>query len=219
MPMLAGDRIRLEVEEALIDTATIFYPPVGTRLRRKRQGIYLDIPIADLRRDSDGDGLTDIAARHLLLDQPPTAGTPFVVGQERDCPPPTAETLARLAVLKEIFEVEGHALIEPVGRTEAIGPWRGSIPTDKPPIFLSGDPAGYRCVALDRPMIVYSAADRERLRKFSPDFQLIELPQIRWNRERTRGFVKWSMGWAGGTFRLTREGNGWKLDSISQWIT
>jgi len=43
LPLIAGDRIRLEVEESLIDTATIFYPPVGLHVRRKRSGIYLDL--------------------------------------------------------------------------------------------------------------------------------------------------------------------------------
>ena len=68
-------------------------------------------------------------------------------------------------------------------------------------------------------MIGYGAGDRERLRKFSPDFQLIELPPIRWNRDRSRGFVHWNAGWAGGTFRLVRVGEGWRLVAIQQWVT
>ena len=142
------------------------------------------------------------------------------MGQERDCPAPPPETLARLEILKKIFQVEARAIIEPAGpRSMPIGPWRKSSPTDKPPIFLAGNPDDYRCVLLDRPMIIYSEADRERLRRHSPDFQLIELPPIRWNRDRTRGFVNWNMGWVGGTFRLVRDGQGWKLESISEWIT
>jgi hypothetical protein len=220
MPMIAGDHIQLEVEEALIDTASIGYPPVGMRLKRKRKDLYLDIPIADLLKDGDGDGLSDIAARHLLLDQPGNGKTPFVVGQERDCAAPSADTLARLEILKKIFAVEARGLIEPAGeRTELLGPWRKSSPSEKPPIFLEGNPDDYRCVALDRPMIIYSEDDRERLRRHSPDFQLIELPPIRWNRDHTRGFVNWSMGWTGGTYRLVRDGNSWKLESISEWIT
>jgi hypothetical protein len=219
MPLIAGDRIQLEVEEALIDTASIFYPPVGTRIRRKREGIYLDIPIADLTRDSDDDGLSDIAAHHLLLDQVSPGGTPYVVGRGSQCSPPS-ETAARLEILKRLFRVETQAAIEPVGpRKGIIGPWRRSSPTEKPPIFLEGNPDDYRCVALDRPMIVYGEADRERLRKFSPDFQLIRLPSIRWSRDHSRGFVHWSMGWTGGTYRLVREGEGWKLESIQEWIT
>lgn len=219
MPLIAGDRIRLEVQEALIDTASIFYPPVGTRLRRKREGIYLDIPIADLARDSDDDGLTDVAARHLLLDQVSPGGTPHVVGRGAQCTP-SSETAARLEILKRLFNVETQAAIEPVDRKSPIvGPWRRSSPTERPPIFLEGNPDDYRCVTLDRPMIVYSEADRERLRKFSPDFQLITLPSIRWNRAHDRGFVNWSMGWTGGTYRLVREGEVWKLESIQDWIT
>jgi hypothetical protein len=220
MPMLAAGRIDLEVEEALIDTASIFYPPVGTRVKRKREGIYLQIPIADLARDSDGDGLSDISARHLLLDRPAPAGTPFIVGRDRDCAPPSTESLARLEILKALFRVEAMALIEPVGpRKDLAGPWLGSFPTDKPPIFLRGDPDDYRCVTLDRPMIVYGESDRDRLRKFSPDFQLTELPKIRWNRDRSRGFVQWNMGWTGGTYRLVRQGEGWKLESIQHWMS
>jgi len=134
LPLIAGDRIRLEVEESLIDTATIFYPPVGLHVRRKRSGIYLDLPIADLKRDSDGDGLTDIAARHLLLDQPASGATPFVVGRDRDCTAPSAEALARLAILKKVFEVEARAVIEPPDKTTLIGDWRRVQPTGKPAV-------------------------------------------------------------------------------------
>jgi hypothetical protein len=218
LPLLAGDRLHLEVQEALIDTASISYPPVGLHVRRKRIGIYLDIALADLTKDSDGDGLTDIAARHLLLDAKGTAPTPFVAGQDRNC---TAkpDTAAKLEILKALFNVEARALIEPPDKKAIFGGWRQIQPTGKPPIFLLGDPADWRCVVLDRPMIVYSEADRERLRKFSPDFQLTSLPEIRWNRAHTRGFVQWSMQWTGGTYRITRKGNGWELETISQWIT
>lgn len=219
LPMLSADQINLEVAERLLDTASITYPPVGMTIRRKRDGIYLQIPIADLKRDSDGDGISDIAARHLLLDQP---DGPFVVGRDSGCAtPPSSETLARLEILKKLYRVEASAIIESVDRPKAqiFGGWtrkRGSMAN---PIFLEGDPADYRCVTLDRPMFVYRKADRERLRKYSPDFQLVSLPAITWNRAHTRGFVNWSMGWTGGTYRLTKVGTVWKLDSISEWIT
>ncbi|HEX6741521.1 MAG TPA: hypothetical protein VF079_06990, partial [Sphingomicrobium sp.] len=219
LPLLAGDRLHLEVEESLIDTATIFYPPVALHVRRQRSGIYLDIPLADLRRDSDRDGLSDIAARHLLLDRPGSAPTPFVVGRDRACAAPSPETLARLEILKKLFEVEAQAIIEPPDKKALFTGWRRTQPGGKPPIFLRGNPDDWRCVTLDRPMIVYSEADQQRLRTFSPDFQLITLPPIRWNRAHTRGFVSWSMGWTGGTYRLVRKGQGWDLESISQWIT
>jgi hypothetical protein len=219
LPLIAGDHLHLEVQESLIDTASITYPPVGLHIRHKRSGIYLDIPIADLSRDSDGDGLTDIAAHHLLLDTKSSAPTPFVVGRDRDCAAASPETQARLAIVKELFQVEARALIEPPDKKAIFGDWRRIQPSGKPPIFFNGNPDDWRCVTVDRPMIVYSDADRERLRKFSPDFQLISLPAIHWNRDHTRGFVQWSMGWTGGTYRITRKGDGWKLESIGSWIT
>lgn len=219
LPLIAGDRIHLEVQESLIDTASISYPPVGLHVRRKRSGIYLDIPIAELSKDSDGDGLSDISARHLLLDSDSSQPTPFVVGRDRNCSPPNPLTLARLEILKKLFEVEARALIGIPDAKEIVGGWHRTQPSGKPPIFLRGNPDDWRCVVLDRPMVVYSEADQQRLRKFSPDFQLIELPPIRWNRAHTRGFVQWSTGWAGGTYRLSRNGEGWSLESISEWIT
>jgi hypothetical protein len=221
LPMISGDHIRLDVEESLIDTASISYPPVGTKIRQKRTGINLDIPIAELRKDTDADGITDIAAHHLLLDGGGGVGSPFIVGSDRDCSKPLdAEMLARLEILKKLFRVEAQALIEPVGaKGFHFADWRKTGATSKPPIFLKGKPHDYRCLSIDRLMVVYSDADQDRLRKFSPDFQLIELPPIRWNRDHTRGFVKWSMGWTGGTYRLTRDGGGWKLESIGEWIT
>jgi len=221
LPMIAGDRIHLEVEESLIDTSSISYPPVAMKVRRKRSGIYLDIPIAELRADSDGDGISDIAARHLLLGAPGAANAPFVVGNDRDCStPPSMETLARLEILKKLFQVQARALIEPVGAKGLhFGGWRRTESTSTPPVFLRGDPNDYRCVSIDRMMIVYPDADQDQLRKFSPDFQLLELPAITWNRDHTRGFVRWNSGWAGGTYRLVRDGAGWKIESISEWVS
>jgi len=130
------------------------------------------------------------------------------------------ETLARLEILKKLFQVQARALIEPVGAKGLhFGGWRRTESTSTPPVFLRGDPNDYRCVSIDRMMIVYPDADQDQLRKFSPDFQLLELPAITWNRDHTRGFVRWNSGWAGGTYRLVRDGAGWKIESISEWVS
>jgi hypothetical protein len=97
MPMLDGEALNVEVEIAEIDTASITYPPVALQTRRRARDLYLRIPLADLVRDADGDGITDIAERKLLLDRARSdGGTPFVVGSDRgtNCGAPTAERLA-----------------------------------------------------------------------------------------------------------------------------
>lgn len=218
LPMIAGDNVHVEVREQLIDTASISYPPVRMHVRRKRSGIFLDIPLADLRADRNGDRLTDIAAHHLLLDEQ-GGSTPFVVGRDKNCSNASPETLARLEILKQLFEAEASALVETPDHKSLSATWQRIKPSGKPPIFLLGNPDDWRCVFVDRPMVVYGKDDRDRLRRFSPDFQLIELPSIRWNRTLTRGFVRWNMGWTGGAYRLTRDGGGWKLETISSWIS
>ncbi len=225
MNMLDGDALHVEVAIAQIDTRSITYPPVGLRTSRNEDNFYLDLPIADLRRDSDGDGMSDVAERHLLLDRIGTAATPYVVGSDsQNCTTPSSDKiLLQALVLKELLGVESRALIEPVDRAEglenAMGQWRRNDGATRGPIFLHGDPGDFACLRPDTPMIVYSDADIVDLQRHSPDFRTIELPSVVMNRARDRGFVVWSAGWTGGTYRLMRKGETWTIEAISEWIT
>src|SRR5436309_15066350 len=67
MPLGSGDRITLEVAVQELDPASITYPPVALHSTRRGSDLYLEIPIAALTSDRDGDGLTDIVEEHLLL--------------------------------------------------------------------------------------------------------------------------------------------------------
>ncbi len=57
------------------------------------------------------------------------------------------------------------------------------------------------------------------LQAFTPAFHTLEIPNIIFNRAHDRGYVRWSTGWAGGTYRLRLIGGKWEFDSISNWIT
>jgi hypothetical protein len=226
MPLLNGERIDLEVEVAEIDTASISYPPVALRTRRQASGLYLRIPLADLARDSDGDGIADIAEKTLLLDRARTdGGTPFVVGSDPrgDCAPPAPERLALLGLLQQLFGVESGAIVEPVDRpSEAPGigeGWRGAAGAADRPIFIRGDPGDYLCLRPDRLMIVYSDRDIAELERFRPDFHPVEVPPIVYNRARDRGYVRWSAGWTGGTYRLRLVDGRWIFESAGNWAT
>jgi hypothetical protein len=232
LPLFDGKVLNLAVEVKLLDTRSITYPPVGLGTRRSQGDLYLRIPIAALERDSDGDGLTDLAARHLLL--APNQGvapgsTAYLVGAAGDsnCSVQSApEREAMQAVLTQIFSMRTGAVIEPVDRDpahpiEASLAAAGHIDPNSAdrPIFIDGDPADYECLKPDRLMIVYRAADMVRLRRMTPDFHAVELDKIIFDRARDRGYVGWSTGWSGGTFRLRRVGATWSLDTISSWIT
>lgn len=226
MPMLAGDSLAIEVEVAEIDTASITYPPVGLRTRRRAKGLFLTLPLADLQRDSNDDGFTDIEARHLLLDAPATP-TPDVVRLGSDDPThrcaaqPSRDTMARIVALDRIFHVRAVPLIEQPDRkdTASFGNWKTAASSERRPLFLSGDPADFACITADRPILVYTPAGIDKLRHFSPDFRTLEMPKIIFNRARDRGFVRWSLGWTGGTLRLRWVNGTWETDVISSWIT
>jgi hypothetical protein len=149
LPLIAGETLQLAVDVSEIDTASISYPPVGLRTRRRAQNRYLSIPLAELRRDSDGDGLTDLAAHHLLLDRPRSKdSTPFVVGSDYDADcrkAPSDEKLALIELLGRMTGSSGAAVVEPVDRRAnalMVG-WRHAAAAGDQPLFLLGRPDDY----------------------------------------------------------------------------
>lgn len=225
MPLIDGDTLRLAVNIAEIDTATITYPPVGLRSRRVAKDRYLTIPIERLRRDSNGDGVTDIVADHLLLDRVKSGrGTPFVVGSDTDARCERLRSAEKLAVIELLGRITGDseaAIVEPIDRQpgEFATGWLRATAAAEQPVFLLGAPQDFTCLSARRPIIVYSKADIEALQAFTPAFHTLEIPNIIFNRAHDRGYVRWSTGWAGGTYRLRLIGGKWEFDSISNWIT
>jgi hypothetical protein len=226
LPLFDGETLTLAVDRRELDTSSITYPPVGLRTRRIETNLAIRVPIAELERDSDGDGVTDLAARHLLLAPGPDGAPPaFVVGRQRAIACTGDAEAARPvleAVLKRLFSVGTGALIEPIDADRSklvLGGRRGAANGADRPIFIEGDPADYGCLRPDRLMIVYTPADLERLRRMSPDFHAAKLERIVFNRARDRGYLVWSSGWTGGTFRLRRTGSGWAIDDLSSWIS
>ncbi|MES2444289.1 MAG: hypothetical protein V4574_15790 [Pseudomonadota bacterium] len=225
LPLIAGDALDLEVEIAELDTSSITYPPVGLRTTRRVPNLYLHIPLAELTRDSDSDGITDIAAHHLLLDQARTdGGTPFVVGTTpaaQCAAAPSADRLALTALLEKLFSVKSAGLIEPIDRPPGVitGAWGKAAESRDRPILIKGDARDYACLRPDRLMIVYGDKDIAQLQLFTPDFRTIELPRIVYNRAHDRGYVRWSTGWSGGTYRMRLVDGSWTFDVISSWIT
>ncbi|WP_308813929.1 hypothetical protein [Sphingomonas sp. GV3] len=221
-PLLVDETLQLAVSVAEIDTASITYPPVALRTRRRAHGLLLTIPLIAMARDSDGDGISDVAAHHLLLDRP-APERPFRVGSDASAPcgPTTAATMARIALLQRLVDPSGKAIVEPVDRPPAmiVGKvTRASTPDDQP-LFLLGNPADFGCLRAARPILVYRHEQIAAITRMTPDFHAFELPPIVFNRTGDRGFARWSTGWAGGTYRLRLVNRRWVFDSINSWIT
>jgi hypothetical protein len=223
LPLIAGNRVQLAVDVAEIDTASIMYPPVVTRNRREMPNRFLSISLKDLARDSDGDGISDVVAHHLLLDQPDTI-RPYAVGSDKagTCGGlASPERIALMAVLARIADPSAQAIIEPVKRTLPLSMlgWQGTDAAPARPAMLQGRAEDFHCLKVDRPVLVFNTAAIEAMKPLSPDFHAIDMPPIIFNRDKTRGFVSWSAGWAGGTLRLRLIDGRWKIDDIRQWIT
>lgn len=224
LPMLGEQDLKIEVVHAEIDTRSITYPPVGLQTWPTERDLFLDIPIARLTADSDSDGVTDLAARHLLLDRPAPMA-PFLVGSDwAHCGGVTPSiTELRLAILARINGVEARALIEPVvrgGSVPMIGGWSRMATGAAWPLFLKGSAADFACARpTTMPILIYGPQGEDQLQRQTPDFRLLEMPNLVMNREQTRGYAEWSAGWVGGTVLFWREGEGWKLRDISSWIT
>ena len=224
LPLLDGDTLKIEVANAEIDTSSITYPPVGLRTLRNVRDLFLEIPLARLTADSNDDGVTDLAARQLLLDRPAPMA-PFVVGSDwPQCGSQTsAEADLRRAILSRINGFEDKALIEPVdkaGKGLLIGGWSKMKSGEVWPLFLKGSAADFACMRpTPMPILVYGPEGEAQLQRQTPDFRLLEMPSLVMNREKTRGYAVWSAGWAGGTILFWREGQTWKFSDLSSWIT
>jgi len=66
--ILNGDEIRLAAARQELVEESITFPPVGLRTGPRQGGLVLLSTLATLRRDSDGDGLTDVVEERLMLD-------------------------------------------------------------------------------------------------------------------------------------------------------
>ena len=233
LPLIDGGTLDIAVEIEELDLNSITYPPVALRTKRQAKGLYLKAPISELSRDSDGDGLTDIAARHLLLGlRSPGSATPMRVGQSSAKTCPTAispDQQAMVALLDRIFSTHTGAIIEPVNRdltnsqsailSEVMAAARRDPNSRDRPIFILGDPKDFACLHTDRLMIVYSQNDIDRLSRMTPDFHAVSLTPIVFNRAHDRGYVSWSTGWSGGTARLTKSGSSWIFEELEGWIS
>ena len=227
--MLAGDRIKLEVVVQELDTSSITYPPVSLRSARRAPDLYLEIPLASLQADRDHDGLTDIVESHLLLDPDQADSDGDGVEDGRDALPNVKNTEGLrdrdyiTSILQHIFRMPERAIIEPVDR----GPGIDSIalgkfaiqPGPMRPILIEGNPADFAGLRPASMVFVYSDGDLDRLRAHSPDFHALALGTPVFNRARDRGYVSWSLGWTGGTLRVVREGDTWRVEEISSWVT
>ena len=220
----------------------LFIAPVGIRHCFRQSGTYLRIPIAALRSDTDGDGMTDIFEKRLMLDpnNPDTDGDGMNDG---DDPVPNVPLNVkedpdiewRIEMLNKIFSDSRRSLVceERVSReTRArvlrkLQRWKFN--KNLPTIVLEGDKQDWSALLPNRRVIVMSQDEaQQHLDAVGGDAASKKLWPIYFhlvvfNRNRTKGFITWSwgccLGARGGTVEVTKTKTGWTAESISGWFS
>ena len=207
LPMMSPYGLRLEVEVREGDPDAVFFPGGFSRFKREELGLFVELPWELLERDSDGDGLTDLAEERLITD-PDRADT------DRDglddgvdsLPhvPLAAETTVRASLLTVILK-KAH----------------GSTRTDdsEKTLFVVGTRADFHGVTPPRRTVVLSSAEHAAAAtKFGPFFAT-EIPVVFMNRVGDRAFAIWDVRWRGGTGIFERVGTEWVQTGGSNWIS
>jgi len=231
VPLLAGDRMRVEVIVRELDESTITFPPVGLRAKREQEGLMLEIPFDDLERDSDGDGLTDLAEERLVTD-------PYSPDTDGDGIPDGSDPLPQVAwssvmdesavamgkVLERIAGMRSMAIIHEIRGSndsldDLLSHTKGATLTDERTMFIAGDRSAFRSLMTTSRMVVLTPGELDLARKKFGPLLPYSLPLFLLDHAQRRGFVIWDAQWRGGTLKLHRSDSGWEIETVSDWIT
>lgn len=207
MPMIGRTGLRLEVKVREGDPDSIFFPGGFGSYKRKEDGLFVELPWELLERDSDGDGLTDLAEERLLTD-PHEADTDRDGLDDREDPLPhvvhSDATDPRAALMRAILE-------------ESDG---GPLATDnETTVFVVAPRAYFRGTQPVRRTIVLSPEEHvASVTKFGSFFPT-HIEPIMINRDGNLAFATWSAGWNGGSGIFEKVGTEWMTIGGWSWIS
>lgn len=223
------DVLRLDVQEAAIDEKSIRFPPIATRAPVTREHVVLEAKLADVAKDTDGDGLTDLLEARLLLD-PASRDTDGDGFSDRDDATPRLDDRLPSTALAQVYNAffEGFSekrqppplVVAPNAQATpeaAIGTF---TPMDLEQMRFLVAPAG----ALNglKPLsyvVTLTDAELDAATKKFGAFYPMDL-EVRVSKDGKHGFVQWSEGWRGGTVRLDQGADGrWTMTDLGSWIS
>jgi hypothetical protein len=230
LPLLAEDHLQVEVEIAELDPSRIIFPPIALAPKRTAKGLYLDIPLNLLQKDSDGDGLTDLAEERLMTDPlsrdtdgdgledgvDPLPTVPF----RRDAAPDSARALA--AFLADTWNVDRAAIIEgiPEGPRVLCCARSGAQTVNEKTLFLIADRGLFSALSPTRRVVVLTPEEAEAAEKKFGPFYPQRLQLFVFDHSGRRAYVVWSATWQGGQTLLEERRDGtWRAMPKMNWIT
>lgn len=235
MPLVENDRLQIAVAVRALDPNSISFPPVGVSILREEEGVYISAPLQDLRRDQDGDGLTDIYEHRIGLDMRNADSDGDGLPDALDGLPLTAfnpdkiedAEIARI-MLEPIIGHEANALMVPLTpdsqslgeMLEAMARAAEAPNETRSTLILRGDPSLFSGLASRSRIIIYND---EMIERISPEYGVfypVGFPTVLPNHDRSQLYVIWSAGWAGGEFYIYRNAQGeFEVEVTSSWVT
>jgi len=225
--LFAPGLLRLEVRIAELDPGSITHPPIALRVRREAQDLYIDLPLADLERDSDADGFTDLLEAKLTTDphNPDTDGDgladaydDFPQVSARARPDVLAPILADL--LGKLTGYERAAVIEPTRNASSPASTARAPGTAGSMLFkfIEGDASQFAGLRVDGQVIVVSPQQIDELRARYGPFDPLGFTAVI-DPQRTRAQVRWGAGWTGGTIDYKLVDGRWVGEEKGRWMT
>lgn len=224
-PLVRDGELHLLVRRAAIDPRQISFPPVGLQMQHGKQMYDLSARLDDILRDSDGDGLTDLAEQQLLLDPHNTDSDGDGVPDGEDALPdvasvshPTQRQMAFATALAFATRQSDLAISVLVPGTKVFEQRRL---TDEATLFVIADPADMGAILTRHRIVVLPLSLDQKLLASHPGFGVFYPMRIslRLLGDGTYAEVVYSFGWTGGTLALHWDGNSWHIGSRGKWVT
>ena len=226
LPLIAGDRLQIEVEHEVPAPPA---SPSNPHPRPATDHRYVEIPIAALERDSDGDGLTDLAEERLLTDplDPDTDRDGIPDGED---PLPQVVELtggspascAAAALVEQVFGIAGRPQ-EGDKHPEAAARGRlGSL--DGETHFLAADRQLFTALRPRQRVVVLTPEEMTQAEEKLWAYRHHRIDLFMLDRAGKRAFVLWTWwaGWQpfqGGIVRLEEVDGHWRVKESQEWTT
>lgn len=221
LPRFEGESLVLTATVREIDEDKITFPPIRLPAKRESGPVELVCPLAELEKDRDGDGLSDLVEERIVTDpeNADTDGDGIRDGQDPlpQVPADGKPSLRGVLLFRALTERPPHPGIIVGPFESAVGP--SELADDARTVFLSTDRESLAGTASENRTIVLSEEELALASKKFGAFYPRHAPFVATNHAGTIAFVQWSTGWSGGEYLLRKRSDGWHVEVISSWIT
>lgn len=233
LPIITGGTLNIEVEAREIDPRSISFPPVGLTLKRQERNLYLSFNIETLRKDTDGDGLTDLVERRLQMNPSSADSDNDGLDDARDPLPlttfdpdaPVMDKELAYAILSAIVGYERQAIIVTPGSVGEQFDLMDMIGADRPPsisdgaVFLVAAPEKFAGIRTPFRLFVFNEENVKNLNADGAPFYPAGVTSMFKRPDGSEYYIIWSASWTGGEFVIRCNNGKCETEVVSEWIS